>query len=173
VIHTGADSAAAIKAAALSKTGNAFGIEVQNDSPNGTGARIWMVNPDDLGIFCHGRIEATGSITQRITSSLGQVTTYAPSATQLLVEDIGRADLQEGSVYVPYDPVFLQAVTIAEEHPPFVSVQPNGPTGNLWVEMDYGGFTVHDPMGSSSPISYCVKARRRGYENVRSELVER
>lgn len=171
---SGVAGSAGVKATGRSTTGSARALWAETKSHSGYA--IYAASPDainDVAIHAEGKIEATGTISApqlisyAITPSAGPVMTYGLQAAEPMVQDMGRTQLSAGMARVLLDRVFLETVASEGAQQLLVHVTPNGPTGQLWVEVLKDGFVIHDPAGSSSAVSYLVFGKRRGMEGVR------
>ncbi|MDD5342228.1 MAG: hypothetical protein PHI73_02750 [Patescibacteria group bacterium] len=165
--------AAAVKAISKHTTGSARTILAENNSVNGTGVYIKMPNSSALGLYCIGRIEATGGISMVQEDGGEMRESYVSTSTEGHLSDLGRGQLVNGIAHVELDPLFLELVTISDEYPLIVNASFLGPHGNWYYQPGKTGFDIIDPSGSSSGFTWEVKAKRRGYENKRLEIVSR
>ena len=167
-------SSAGLKAIAKNSSGSANGALIVNNSSSGTGARILMPGDNDLGIFCKGRIDATGSISLLQGDGPEVTRTYIRSSSVNEVTDSGEGQLTDGHADVGLDPLYLGLVNVDQANRLKVSVTFYGPHGDKWyVERGMAGFDVVDPSGSSAEFSWEVRAIRKGFEGKRLEVVTR
>lgn len=95
---------------------------------------------------------------------------YSQESPECWFEDFGRGQLSGGRTHIELDPLFLQTVTIDENHPMNVFVQLNDPRcAGTAVICGTTGFDVVELMNGAGDASftYRVVAKRRGYEDVR------
>lgn len=121
------------------------------------------------GIYIVGTMTATGTKSAVVPTSGGQRLLYAQESPEVWFEDFGEAQLDQGTCYVPLDPLFLETVTVDSEHPLKVFIQMLDDCAGTYVERDNTGFRVHEIQNghSNAKFMYRVLAKRRGYENTR------
>ena len=84
--------------------------------------------------------------------------------------DRGTATLEGGTATIELDPIFLQTVTIDDDHPMIVFVSPTGDCRGLFVAQTTArSFVVKELCGgkSNATFSWEIAAKRKGYEGVR------
>ena len=101
------------------------------------------------------------------TEHHGRRTLYCQESTGVWFEDFGRGQVQDGLGRVELDAIFLETVTIDDEHPLQVTVTPTSPLGALWVDKGRDHFTVHAE--GAGTFDWRVVAKRRGLEDARLE----
>ncbi len=103
------------------------------------------------------------------TESYGRRMLYTMESPEVWFEDFGRSELVNGKSRVDLDPVFLETVTINEEHPMMVQVTMTSESRPVWVEQRDTYFVVHETLGGKSRASFNwrVVAKRRGLESLR------
>ncbi len=89
-------------------------------------------------------------------------------------EDFGIGKLKNGKAHIELDKDFLKIVTIDDEHPMLVFVQPYGPCNGLYVVRGKTGFDVIELNNGKSNIEFGwrVIAKRKGFEDKRLELAK-
>jgi hypothetical protein len=76
-----------------------------------------------------------------------------------------------GAAHIDLDPLFLETVTVNDQHPLKVFVQLNDDCNGVYVQRQATGFQVVELSGgnSSAHFTYRVLAKRKGYETARLE----
>jgi hypothetical protein len=106
------------------------------------------------------------------TPTYGQRLMYSDESTELWFTDRGSGELVEGEVVIKLDPMFLETVTIDDEHPMIVRISPTAECNGMYVARKADDhFVVRELMNGRSDATFDweVSAKRRGYENVRME----
>ena len=153
-------------------SGNNFGVWGQNNV--GTG----VVGSSTLGtaVLAIGTFVATGTKSAEVKLDDGTpIRLFSEEATEVFFSDYGSAALSGGYARVELDPVFLQTVTINEQHPMKVFVQLEGDCRGVFVaNKSATGFDVVELQGgaSSAPFSYRVVCKRKHYEDERLATAE-
>jgi len=100
------------------------------------------------------------------TQNHGQRLLNAVESTEIWFEHTGSGQLVDGVAEIRLDPVFLETVTISDEHPMRVQITPTASCNGVWVEKHSTGFVVRELMNGTSGASFdfTVKAKRRGVE---------
>ncbi len=103
------------------------------------------------------------------TESYGRRMLYCMESPEVWFEDFGSAQLQGGVAVVRLDPMFLETVTIDEEHPMKVFVTLYGPNSGTWIERGADHFVVHENPGGAGAVDFDwrVVAKRKGLETLR------
>ncbi len=96
---------------------------------------------------------------------------YSQESPEVWFEDFGSGQLINGKSHIDLDSIFLQTVTISEEHPMKVFVQLNGDSNGVYVVKGKTGFDIIELNNGKSnvPFDYRVVAKRKGFENIRLE----
>ena len=97
-----------------------------------------------------------------------KVALYAIEGPENWFEDLGGAQLLNGTALVRIEPTFAQTVNTETEYRVFLT--PNGDCKGLYVtNKTTNSFEVHELGGGTSSISfdYRIIAKRKGYENIR------
>ena len=92
-------------------------------------------------------------------------------ATEVWFEDFGSGQLTKGKTRIDLDPIFLQTVTINDQHPMKVFITLTGNANGVYVRKGYDHFIVRELAGgkSNATFDYRIVAKRQGVENVRLE----
>jgi hypothetical protein len=125
-------------------------------------------------IHVEGNARITGSLcvlgqkNAVVPTSQGMTKVYCDESTEIWFSDRGKSKVTGGSVEIFLDPLFLETVTINEDHPMMVQVTP------VWS--DPVSFSVMEKSTSfiircDHPVTFNwrVEAKRKGYEDVRLE----
>ncbi|MFH1686020.1 MAG: hypothetical protein ABIE70_00690 [bacterium] len=99
---------------------------------------------------------------------------YCQESPEIWFEDFGEGQLVDGRAHVELDGLFLQTVTIDEQHPLKVFAQLEGDCNGVFIaNKSATGFDIVELQkgASNASFSYRVIAKRRGYENVRLDLM--
>jgi hypothetical protein len=97
---------------------------------------------------------------------------YTIESSEVWFEDFDSDTLENGEVWVPFDPLFSETVNLNEDYHIFLT--PLGDCNGLFVaEKTPNGFRVKELGGGTSSISfdYRITAKRLGFENDRMELL--
>ena len=99
---------------------------------------------------------------------------YCQESTEIWFEDFGSGQLVNGHARIDLDPMFLETVTINEQHPMKVFITLNGECFGVWVQKGNDHFYVHELANglSNAEFDFRVVAKREGWENVRMERFE-
>ncbi|MFQ5858209.1 MAG: hypothetical protein ACE5LU_21610, partial [Anaerolineae bacterium] len=116
-------------------------------------------------------VTAGGTKSARIqTASFGQRLTYAVEGAQVWLVDQGQGQLQKGVATITLDPIFLETVTIDEQHPMLVHITLTSDSKGVYVaEQTATSFTVRELQGGTSDATFNwqVSVLRKGYEDTR------
>ncbi|MEO0228012.1 MAG: hypothetical protein ABIL70_08210, partial [candidate division WOR-3 bacterium] len=126
------------------------------------------------GIYVIGTFTATGTKSAVVPTSKGDRLLYAQESPENWFEDFGEGQLMNGKAHIEIDPLFLETVTISEEHPMKVFVQLKDDCYGVYVKVGKTGFDVIELQNgtSNAAFSYRVVAKRKGFENARLEQFE-
>jgi len=91
------------------------------------------------------------------TASSGHRLLYDVESTEVWFEDVGEGRLVNGKSHIDLDPVFLETVTIDEEHPLKVFVQLEGDCKGTYVKKDNTSFNVAELQGGTSNASFSCR----------------
>lgn len=113
----------------------------------------------------------TGAKNAIVQTSQGQRQMYCTESTEVWFEDLGSGRLTDGVARIDLDPLFLETVTINQEHPIKVFITLNGECLGVWVEKQQDHFIVRELAGgrSNAEFDFRVVAKRRGLENARMD----
>ena len=116
------------------------------------------------GLVCTG-----GTKSCAIMTSDGVTGMFSMESPEVWFEDIGGGELINGKAHIELDDLFLETVTIDNDHPMRVFVQPNGMCNGLVVVKGQTGFDVLEIGGGTSNIEfdYRILAKRKYCENDR------
>jgi hypothetical protein len=153
----------------LSSNGDIWLILDRNN--NDTNACVYGYNSagGSTAIWCENG--AKSAIIQ--TESYGSRALYVIESPEVWLDDLGSAQLVNGSVVVPFDPVFAQMINA--QVPYHVQVTPLGESAGLYVaEKRADGFVVREVGGGTSNVAFDwrVSAKRLGLEDLRSEVFD-
>jgi len=121
-------------------------------------------------LYGRGRLVCTGTKSAEVPTSKGRTLLYCVESPEVWFEDFGNGQLQNGYALINLDPIFLETVTINNEHPMQVFVQLEDEClGGVYVTKKTTGFEVHQQGGTNSnaKFSYRIVAKRKGDENER------
>ncbi|MCX7954736.1 MAG: hypothetical protein N3A01_06050 [Bacteroidales bacterium] len=93
---------------------------------------------------------------------------FAPEATEIFLQDFGRAQLVNGRAYVKLDPIYAKNIIVNEKYPLHVYIQLEGDCKGVYVtNKSNEGFEVVELQGGTSNVSftYFVNGHRRDYIN--------
>jgi hypothetical protein len=115
---------------------------------------------DLMSVDCAGNMILKGSLMVNGTPLLlthtiagHDVATYPSRQSQPTVEDVGQAQLVNGSAYVRIDPAF--AATMSPSHPYLVFLTPDGPSRGLYVAGKTSvGFAVRENPGGHANLTF-------------------
>ncbi len=152
-----------------------------NSASSGLGAGVfgWSTSPTGYGVYCDGNFKCTGNSTivgtksAVVPTSQGDRKLYSQESPEVWFEDVGEGQLMGGTVHIELDSLFLETVTIDDQHPMKVFIQLNDDCNGVYVQRQATGFTVVE-LGvgkSSARFTYRVMAKRKGYEDTRMEAV--
>lgn len=146
----------------------------------GTGTKygIYAKSPGYAGYFAgavyvDGNFAATGVKSAAVEVERNEYRlVYSQESPECWFEDFGEGRLVNGRAHVELDPLFLQTVTIDQQHRMKVFIQLNDPACNgTAVIRGTTGFDVVELMNGAgnATFTYRVVAKRRGYEDARLE----
>jgi hypothetical protein len=152
----------------------AYGLARDIGNPNyGVYGETW--SSVGYGVYYDGGFGGTGKMTSIVLTSKGPTGLGVHTTAGDWVEDFGEGMLINGRGHVELDPMFLETVTISEDHPAKVFVQSQDPTCNGVAAIPGStGFDVVELLEgrSNGAFAYRVIATRKGFEDNRLELVE-
>jgi hypothetical protein len=106
------------------------------------------------------------------TKSYGQRRLSADESAEVYFFDRGQGQLVNGEVIIQLDPMFLETVTIDDNHPMLVQITLTADCNGVFIsEKTATSFRVKELMGGTSDATFDweVAAKRRGYEDERLE----
>jgi hypothetical protein len=125
------------------------------------------------GVYYSGGLSGSGTKSCVMRSSRGPVALYCQESPENWFEDFGSGQLVNGRCHVALDALFLETVTVSDELPLKAFVQQtSGEPVNLVVRKGSAGFDVVGPAGSGVSFDYRVVAKRKGFEDVRLNVVD-
>ena len=126
------------------------------------------------GVYYVGGLGGTGNAVNIVKTSQGPRALHFQESPESWFEDFGEGRLVDGTAHIDLDPLFLETVSIEQEHPMKVFVQLEGDCNGVYVSKGTTGFDVHELKGGRSNVSfsYRVVAKRRGYEEDRLEFAK-
>ncbi|MFJ7736393.1 phage tail protein [Lysinibacillus sp. NPDC097287] len=146
----------------LNNGNSSLNIQNYNDrnSITGTGAlEIWM--PVEI----MGSFDVQGAKNCTVPTSIGYVNISAYETAEYYFGDIGRGEVVDGMCIIEIESLFAETVNTNIDYEVFLT--PYG-KGLIYVdEMNTDYFIVK---GDDIPFAYEIKAKRKGYEDVRLEL---
>jgi hypothetical protein len=123
------------------------------------------------GVYYSGGLSGSGTKSCVMRTSKGPTLLYCQESPENWFEDFGSTALTSGRAHVDLDAVFLETVTVNDQHPIKVFVQQtSGDPVNFVVQKGTSGFDVVGPAGSSVCFDYRVVAKRKGFEDVRLDI---
>lgn len=123
------------------------------------------------GMYCWGNFAVTGAKSASVPTTKGNQLMYCTESPELWFEDIGGGKLNNGSIHIALDPMFMETIFVNDEQPLRVFIQEEGESNGLIVikDADNKGFTVKEKGNGTSNVSfsYRIMAKRRFYQNQR------
>ena len=127
---------------------------------------------------CYGNADIASSLhvsgvkNAIVPTSQGRRKLYSQESPEVWFEDVGEGQLMGGLAQINLDPLFLETVTINDEHPMKVFIQLNDDCNGVYVQRQASGFQVAELRGgnSSAHFTYRVMAKRKGFEKERLEV---
>jgi hypothetical protein len=106
-----------------------------------------------------------------VPTSNGNQLVFCKESPEMWFEDFGFGQLQNGSLHIPLDEMFLETVFIDNAHKMHVVLQEQAESNGLYVvvDADFKGFTVKEKKSgtSNAAFSYSIMAKRRFYQDHR------
>jgi hypothetical protein len=145
------------------------GTGVQGFSNNGYG--VIGYSNTGYAVYAFGNIGATGNKTAIVPTSQGNRKLYSQESPEVWFEDMGEGQLEGGKAHIDLDPLFLETVTINDQHPMKVFIQLNDDCNGVYVQRGNNAFEVKELRHgtSSAHFTYRIMAKRKGYETARLE----
>ena len=106
------------------------------------------------------------------TKTAGRRKLYCDESTEIYFFDRRQGKLANGRATVTLDELYLQIVTIDDDHPMLVQITLTGDCNGVYIsEKTAASFTVRELMNGTSNASFDweVAAKRKGYEDNRLE----
>jgi hypothetical protein len=164
----------------LSYSASGFGVQGENagggtgvlgSSNTGIGVVGTTYSATNYGVYANGKLGASGAKTAVVSTSQGRRELYSQESPEIWFEDFGEGQLLGGTARIDLDPLFLETVTINDQHPMKVFIQLNDDCNGVYVRRDATGFQVIELLGGASraQFSYRVVAKRKGYDTIRME----
>ncbi|MCX5887971.1 MAG: hypothetical protein NTY36_00800 [Deltaproteobacteria bacterium] len=172
-------------------SGGAVGVKGENISDYGKGVMGSSTNPSGYGVYCVGNLYVASPFNPKsvgltyiegslyvdgnkhavVATSQGNRTLSCQESPEVWFEDFGEGQLAGGLAHIDLDPLFLETVTIDDQHPMKVFVQLSDDCNGVYVQRQATGFEVMELRGGASRahFTYRVVAKRKGYENARLE----
>jgi hypothetical protein len=136
-----------------------------------------------FGMYCQGNFAVGGGIcticnaggtllkSASVPTTKGNQLVYCKESPEMWFEDFGFGQLQNGSLHIPLDEMFLETVFIDNAHKMHVVLQEQAESNGLYVviDADFKGFTVKEKKSgtSNAAFSYSIMAKRRFYQDHR------
>ena len=175
--------------------GSSSGVHGRSDAEHGIGVAGWatqgygvyghsdigtgVIGESNAGAAIYGRgnilalgdIIAVGSKSAEVKLKNGiPIRLFAEEAAEVYFNDYGEGTLDFGKTHIELDPLFLQTVTINDQHPMKVFVQLNDDCKGVFVtNRTATGFDVIELQNGSSNarFTYRVVCKRKYFENER------
>ena len=159
-----------------SNTNNAKGVFGLHSGSSGEGYGVLgqTYSAAGWGVYSQGKMGASGTKSAVVPTSQGSRELYAQESPEVWFEDFGEGKLSGGLAHVDLDPLFLETVTINDEHPLKVFIQLNDDCNGVYVQRQATSFDVLELQNgnSSAHFTYRVVAKRKGYEKKRLVAVQ-
>jgi len=124
------------------------------------------------GVYYSGGLSGSGSKNCVMRTSRGPTALYCQESPENWFEDFGSGTLVNGHAHVDLDALFLETVTVDNRHGIKVFLQQtSGSPVDLVVQKGSASFDVVGPTGSDASFDYRVVAKRKGFEDVRLDVV--
>jgi hypothetical protein len=124
---------------------------------------------NNYAVYYSGGLAGTGTKSCIVKTSQGPTLLYCQESPENWFEDFGDGRLENGTAHIDLDPLYLETVTIDDDHQMKVFVQLEGDCNGVYVSKGSNGFEVIElNKGTSNvPFSYRVVAKRKGFETRR------
>jgi hypothetical protein len=158
-----------INSVGISGVNHGNGDAISGFSYGGIGVR--GSSTTGYAVYANGRFAATGTKTAIVATSRGSRLLYSQESPEVWFEDFGEGQLVGGLAHIELDPLFLETVTIDDQHPMKVFIQLNDDCNGVYVQRQATGFEVVELRNGTSRavFTYRVVAKRKGFENARLE----
>lgn len=155
--------------AGLTANGRYFGVTgFAHGDTSSTGIGKWggyfsFSGSPNAGAFIGGRLDGTdygilasGTNSILVKDNAGENRVmFNPAAPEVLLEDYGTGQLERGSAHISLDPLFSELITVDENSPLRVFVQPEGDCNGVYVtNKTKEGFDVKELKGGKSGIQF-------------------
>jgi hypothetical protein len=153
--------------------GPGIGVNGVTHNPNGYGV-LGTNTAGGFGVVCDGDFAAFGAKNAIVPTSKGQRKLYSQESPEAWFEDFGEGQLVDGQAHIALDPLFLETVTIDEQHPLKVFIQLNDDCSGVYVKRQAAGFEVKELKDGTgrAHFTYRVVAKRKGFETARLDTVK-
>ncbi len=167
----------------MASTGYDIGAYIRaNRTGNGEQKAIhaW-IGTTDYTYICYRRsggaqydVFGTGGVALAMPTSKGNRTLVSSASPEPWIEDYGSGEIVEGACHIDLDPIYLDCVTVSEQHALKVFVELTSPLANQhYIEKSLTGFDVivvgEDAKNANASFDYRVVGKRKGREQVRFE----
>lgn len=106
------------------------------------GGKVVRVNYQS-SMGTHYKIQGSGAVSTVMDTKSGKKTLVCPESPEAWIEDYGSGKIASGVCHVNLDPLFLDCVTVSEEHPLKVLVTLTSPIANqFYVKKELMGFDL-------------------------------
>jgi hypothetical protein len=116
------------------------------------------------GVYCQGNFGASGAKNAIVPTSQDHRKLYSQESPEVWFEDFGEGQLMGRMAHIDLAPLFLETVTIDDQHPMKVFIQLNDDCHGFYVQRQATGFEVIE-LGrgtNSAHFSSRVVAKRKG-----------
>jgi len=160
-------------------TGISVGVYGESESSLGDGVTGYCPNvgvmgvtsipTTGLGVYYSGGLGGSGSKSCIVKTSQGPTYMYCQESPENWFEDFGEGQLIDGRCHIELDPLFLETVSIDDQHPMKVFVELGDECNGVYVRRRTTGFEVIELHNGSSDASFCYRivAKRKGFEDKR------
>ena len=120
------------------------------------------------------KVHGDGLSATTVATSAGKRTLVCPESPEAWFEDYGSGQIESGACHVELDPIFLDCITVNDQHPLRVFVQLTSPLEQqYYVKKGATGFDVvvtgAGADAAAATFDYKVVGKWKGYENLRFE----
>ncbi len=115
------------------------------------------------------KVIGDGAVSTIKATREGKKILFAPEMPEAYFEDVGQGQLTNGHCRINLDPLFLDCITVTDQHPLVVFVQLKDDCNGVYVKEDRTGFDVYELKNgtSNARFSYRVLGKWKGYEKLR------
>lgn len=119
---------------------------------DGTNSDNCIIDPD-ANLTCTGKISGGGELTRQRSSTGRHVLTYSPQSATPTIEDLGAAQMHDGTANVEIPADF--ASVIDHSNPYYVFLTPMGDNRGLYISaQNAAGFQVRESMHGRSNVKF-------------------